>query len=161
MGDNDIRLVLRLTEIKETKNGQKLLIPERELCGWWTNIASKNLSAVQVAKYYRDHATCEQFHSEFKTDMVLERLPSAKFSTNQLIMVLAQYAYNIQRWMGTNGLLGNDFSKRKKAQRRRIRTVIQEIVYRAAKFLTHARSSILRFGKADRNFNLFSRLYIC
>ena len=37
-------------------------------------------------KLYRQHATSEQFHSEFKTD--LERLPSGKFPTNDLVMHL-------------------------------------------------------------------------
>lgn len=161
IGDDEIRLVFRLTETTESRTGQKHLIPHRELSGWWTNISEEKLSAKQVEEYYRDHATCEQFHSEFKTDMDLERLPSGKFSTNQLVLVLAQYTYNLLRWIGLNGLLGKDSPKRKKAQRRRIRTVIQEIIYRAAKLITHARSTILRFGKNECNYDLFSRVYHC
>ncbi|WP_274522435.1 hypothetical protein [Ectothiorhodospira variabilis] len=34
------------------------------------------LSDDDIIALYRGHATCEQFHSEFKTDMDLERLPS-------------------------------------------------------------------------------------
>jgi hypothetical protein len=33
-----------------------------------------------VIELYRQHATSEQFHSEFKTDLDLERLPTGKFS---------------------------------------------------------------------------------
>ena len=40
---------------------------------------------------YRDHATSEQFHSEFKTDLDIERLPSGKFATNALVMILATF----------------------------------------------------------------------
>ena len=86
MDKRHTRLVFRIIETTETKNGQKFLIPERVLCGWWTNISSSILPPKAVAKYYRDHAICEQFHSEFKTDMDLERLPSGKFQTNQLVM---------------------------------------------------------------------------
>ena len=41
------------------------------------------------------HAAHEQFHSEIKTDLDLERLPSGKFASNDLILHLAQLAYNI------------------------------------------------------------------
>jgi|GEM_PF-2572476 len=37
---------------------------------------------------YSDHATSEQFHSEFKTDLDLERLPSGKFDTRGSIPLL-------------------------------------------------------------------------
>jgi len=45
-----------------------------------------------VIALYRDHATCEQFHSEFKTDLDLERLPSGKFDTNDLVIAFAVLA---------------------------------------------------------------------
>ena len=40
----------------------------------------------QIIDLYSDHGTSEQFHSEFKTDMDIERLPSGKFATNQLVL---------------------------------------------------------------------------
>ena len=36
----------------------------------------------QIIALYADHGTHEQFHSEFKTDLDLERPPSGKFDTN-------------------------------------------------------------------------------
>ena len=54
----------------------------------------------RVIKRYPRSATHEQFHSEIKTDLDLERLPSGKFATNDLILHLAQLAYNILRLMG-------------------------------------------------------------
>ncbi len=39
-----------------------------------------------IIALYKDHATSEQFHSEFKTD--LERLPSGQFASNALLMSL-------------------------------------------------------------------------
>jgi hypothetical protein len=35
-----------------------------------------------VVELYYDHGTSEQFHSEIKTDLDLERLPAGKFATN-------------------------------------------------------------------------------
>ena len=49
---------------------------------------------------YHAHGECEQFHSEIKTDMDLERLPSGKFATNALILELGMVAYNILRMIG-------------------------------------------------------------
>nr|WP_229333171.1 hypothetical protein [Halomonas sp. KAO] len=42
---------------------------------------------------HQAHATHEQFHSGIKTNLDLERLPSGKFATNDLILHLAQLAY--------------------------------------------------------------------
>jgi len=69
---------------------------------------------------YCDHATSEQFHSEFKTDLDIERLPSGKFATNDLVMACATLSYNILRWIGLVGLLRDGAPIRHKAKRRRI-----------------------------------------
>ena len=63
--------------------------------------------------------TSEEYHSEFKTDLDIERLPSGKFATNALILACAQLAYNILRWIGQNGLLGPDAPPRHRAKRRK------------------------------------------
>lgn len=39
-----------------------------------------------VINGYHAHGECEQFHSEIKTDMDVERLPSGKFETNELVL---------------------------------------------------------------------------
>lgn len=59
-----------------------------------------------IIALYADHATSEQLHSEFKTDLDIERLPSGKFATNALVLAGAQLAHNILRWIGQNGLPG-------------------------------------------------------
>ena len=50
----------------------------------------------------------EQFHSEIKTDLDLERLPSGKFDTNYVVCELAALAMNILRLLGQAGLHGPD-----------------------------------------------------
>ncbi len=83
--------------------------------------------------------TDEQFHSEIKTDLDLERLPSGKFDTNDAVVHLAAFAYNCLRLIGQLGLTGDISPIRHPAKRRRIKTVLQEVMYRAAKFVEHAR----------------------
>jgi hypothetical protein len=45
----------------------------------WNPRLPAPITAAQVIELYCQHATHEQFHAEFKTDMGLERLPSGKF----------------------------------------------------------------------------------
>ena len=65
---------------------------------------------------YTDHGTHEQFHSEFKTNLNLTRLPSGKFDTNYFVCQLAAVAMKILRLMGQCGLLGPDAPVRRKAK---------------------------------------------
>nr|WP_255556706.1 transposase [Methylococcus sp. Mc7] len=95
------RLIVRVVERTIDKKGQHLLAPEVELEGWWTTLSC---SAEEVIELYQHHGMHEQFHSEFKTDLDLERLPSGKFDTNDVILHLAAFAYNCLRLLGQIGL---------------------------------------------------------
>ncbi len=140
----DLRLVVRVSERSIDKKGQHLLVPDIELQGGWTSL---DLPAAEVIALYKHHGTHEQFHSEIKTDLDLERLPSGTFDTNDVILHLASFAYNALRLLGQRGLSGAIAPIRHPAKRRRLKTVLQEIMYRAAKFVTHAREWILDFGR--------------
>jgi len=98
---------------------------------WWTFL---DYADGQITALCRDHATSEQFHSEFKTDLDLERLPSGKFDTNTLVMVLATFVYNVLRWVGLAGLIGEHSPVRHSAKRRRVCTVTQALICLAGKF---------------------------
>jgi len=139
-----LRLVVRVTERTIDKKGQQLLVPEIEIEGWWTSLAEP---MADVIEFYKHHGTHEQFHSEIKTDLDLERLPSGKFDTNDAVVHLAAFAYNCLRLIGQLGLTGELSPIRHPAKRRRIRTVLQEVMYRAAKFVEHARRRVLDFGR--------------
>lgn len=102
--------------------------------------------------------TYKQFHSEFKTDLDLERLPSGKFDTNDLVMCLAALIYNILRYMGQSCLLGPDAPIRHSAKRRRLKTVIQELIFMAARLLKKGRQYKLRFGRHCPGFKSFHQL---
>ncbi len=139
-----VKLVMRLVERTADRDGQLLLEPDYELEGWLTSLDE---APEAMIKRYQAHATHEQFHCEIKTDLDLERLPSGKFATNDLILHLAQLAYNILRRMGLLGMTGELSSVRHPAKRRRIRAVLQELVHRAALVIHKARQIILDFGQ--------------
>lgn len=131
-----LRRVYRLTERSIDRRGNALLLPEYVLEGWTTTLGPQ-VGNEEVIALYRDHATHEQFHAEFKTDMDLRRLPSGKFATNHLVCALAAVAMNLLRIVGQHTLHEGDSPMRKAALRRRIKTVMQEIAY---------------FGECDRSF---------
>ena len=110
-----------------------------ELKGWWTTLNEANYSDDQVIALYDDHETSKQFHSEFKTDLDLEHLPSGKFDTNDMVMCLAALVYNILRYMWQSCLLGPDAPIRHSAKRRRLKTVILELIFIAVRFLKKGR----------------------
>jgi hypothetical protein len=99
------------------------------------------------------------FHSEFKSDMDLERLPSGKFDTNFLLCQLAAVAMNLLRLIGQNTLNETDAPVRHQAKRRRIKTVMQEMIFKAARMITHAGRWVLGLGESDPAFAVFERHY--
>lgn len=65
-------------------------------------------------KFYEAHGTNERFHSEIKTELDLERFPSNKFATNNLILHLGLLTYNILRIIGQESLKIADAPYKKK-----------------------------------------------
>jgi hypothetical protein len=154
--DYKLPRVMRVIERTIDKHGQSLLVPEIELEGWWTSL---DREPEDIIALYADHGTSEQFHSEFKTDLDAERLPSGKFDTNALVLSCAALAYNILRWIGQNGLIGPMAPIRHAAKRRRIRTVMQELMYLAARVVRTGRRIKLAFGRQCLVKPIFDQLY--
>lgn len=153
------RRVMRLTERTIDAWGQHLIEPQWIIEGWTTSLTEKQFDAAGIIALYDGHGAHEQFHSEFKSDLDLERLPSGKFATNALVCGLAAVAMNILRLMGQAGLHGPDAPVRHRAKRRRIKTVMQELIYRAARLIAHGRRCILGLGANDRSAGVFMRLH--
>lgn len=65
--------VYKVTVRTSTARGQQFLVPDIEVQVY---ITSLDRPAEVIIELYRDHATSEQYHSELKSDMGLERLPS-------------------------------------------------------------------------------------
>jgi hypothetical protein len=154
--DSRVRIVFQVIERTSRANGQLLLVPEIEVETWWTSLTHSEETVIEL---YHNHGTCEQFHSEIKTDMDLERLPSGKFETNNLVLHLAILAYNILRLMGQESLKLKDAPLRKTVQRRRLRTVIQNLILIATRVVTHARKTYLNLGCSNAWNRTFKRLH--
>ena len=136
----------------------------------WTNLPR---SAKDEANYgtafaragfrlYNDHATSEQYHSELKTDMNMELLPSKYFTTNKLFLALSAIAFNVLRLIGDKAVSVDaslQHHKTKRTERIRLRTVIDKFCTIACRVKSHARQLVLEFGRKCSYFDTFVKLY--
>jgi hypothetical protein len=159
------RVVFEVSERTIRADGQKLLTPEIEANTWWTSL---KLSPKEVIALYHAHGTSEQYHSEIKTDLDLERLPSGKFATNAAMLSLGLMAYNILRLCGQGALQQQRHLPaeeraplRKKIVRRRLRSVIQDLMYLAAQLVRHANRWSVVFWRNSRWGATWRELYAC
>ena len=141
-----LRAGYEITERTIDKNGQFLIIPDIEVETWWTNLGDSDQDVISL---YHAHGECEQYHSEVKTDMDLERLPSGKFATNALVLELGMIAYNILRMVGQGTIGGRAPRQKREVRRRRIRTVISNLIMMAGHITTHARQLAIGLGKSN------------
>ena len=86
-------------------------------------------------------------------------IPSGKFATNALILSLGGLAYNVLRYIGQLGLIGDKTPVRHPAKRRRIKTVIQELMYLAARFVKTGRRLKIIFSRHCPAFEAFDGVY--
>ncbi|MBE3594606.1 MAG: transposase [Candidatus Carbobacillus altaicus] len=85
--------------------------------------------------------------SVIKSDLGLERLPSGKFQTNDLVLHLGLLAYNLLRIIGEVCLRIGGAPLRKHVHRWRIKSVIQNMITIAVRVVRHARRFKFVFGK--------------
>ena len=142
-----MRIVYEVIERTSDKDGQFLMIPDIECNTIWTNLG---WSDDDIIKGYHAHGVCEQYHSEIKTDMDVERFPSGKFDTNELVLELTVLAYNILRLIGQESLKSKRAPKSKHpVKRRRIRTVISNLIQIAGHVTAHGRRVTLALGRSN------------
>ena len=155
--DLPVKIVVKATERTIDKKGNSLLIHDIDIETYWTNIDE---SATTVIRIYHDHGTSEQFHSELKSDMDIERLASGKFATNSLILIMAMFTFNILRELGMKMLDFKEYAPVKmNVSRKRIKSVLRDIVYTACKLVTHS-GKILKFGRNCKWFDVFRKIYL-
>ena len=133
------RIVYEMIERTSTPDGQLLLVPEIDINMFWTNLGA----------LYHAHGECEQFHSEIKTDMGVERLPSGKFDTNELVLELTVLAYNILRMIGQEAVRQGNAPAKRIVSRKRVRTVIQNLIHFAGHVTQHARQLLLSISRSN------------
>ncbi|MEA3437705.1 MAG: IS1380 family transposase [Thermodesulfobacteriota bacterium] len=159
-GREDLTPIFAVFEVIERttdKYGQDLLISDIEVNTFWTILPDK---AQVVIGLYHNHGTSEQYHSELKSDLDFERLPSGKFATNSLLLLLAMLAFNALRLLGQSALKMKEVLPREfKVQRRRLRSVIQDLIYLACKRIRHSGSIFLKFGRHCPWFDVFRQLH--
>lgn len=156
--ENPVRIVFKVVLRTIDRQGKFLLIPEIEAESYWTLL---ELAPLRVIELYHLRGTSEQFHSEFKTDMDLERLPSGYFATNTRVMFLGMLAYNILRIIGQSSLEYEVYGgKTKVISRRRLKSVIQDFIYLACRYIANkGNRSWLHFGRHCPYYEVFRELY--
>ena len=140
-----MRIVYEVIERSIDKHGQNLMETDVEVNTFWTNLGWTD---DEIIASYHAHGECEQYHSEIKTDMDVERLPSGKFETNELVLELTIIAYNLLRMIGQESLEHKPDQK-KRVKRRRIRTVIGNLILLASHVTTHARETLMALGRSN------------
>ncbi len=82
--------------------------------------------------------------------MDAERLPSGKFTANQLILELTILAYNILRIIGQESLRSKGSPKTKHSiKRRRLRTVISNLILIASHAVERGGNLVLFLGRSN------------
>ena len=80
-----IRTIYEIAERTIDKHGQYFIVLDIELDTYWTNLPLPDHNIIDL---YHVHGESEQYHSEIKTDIDVERLPSGKFDSNKLVLEL-------------------------------------------------------------------------
>ena len=126
--------------------GNRLLIAEIEVNIFWTNLTCDAIEVIRL--FYHAHGTSEQFHSELKSDMGVEQLPSGKFCVNQLVLLCAMVSFNALRTIGQEVIQRAHLAPIKiQVSRWRLKTVLQNIIHCPVRVIRHARSIGLHFGR--------------
>jgi hypothetical protein len=151
--DQPLRLVFEVTE-QTIEHKQRLMVPKLKVFSVWTTLA---VSEDQVLRLYRQRGASEQYHSEFKTELDLERLPSGKFSVNRLFLLVGMLVYNMLRVLGSS-IIAAPGLRLKKATRRRMKTVMQNLIYLCGRLTRHARQLILQVACSRPWFEVYHGL---
>lgn len=156
-GMNDkVRIVFKVIERTITAEGQILIVPDIQVETYWTSL---NVSENEIIQLYHNHGTSEQFHSEIKSDLDLERLPSGHFKTNALVLQLTTLAYNILRIIGQRSIKNDSYAEKRGIKRRRLKTVIKNFITIASHIVKHARKNYIKLGRSNFWRYKFKEIY--
>jgi hypothetical protein len=118
--------------------------------------------AETVIGLYHDHGTMEQYHSELKSDMNLERFPSGKYGVNQIILLMGMCAYNTLRYMGQGLLQERELLPVKQKEgtvRKRLIHVIRYIIGMAGKLVRHSGKLVFKIYNNNEWLPVFMKLH--
>jgi len=153
----EVSCAFEVIERETDREGTPYLIPEIEVNTWWTNL---DADAETVINLYHDHGTSEQFHSELKTDIGLERFPSGKMAVNELILTIAMVAFNVLRFIGQAAIKEREYLPYKTSvHRKRLGKVIRDVILIPGKLVFHAGKLIFRVSQYNPWLPVLKRLY--
>jgi hypothetical protein len=155
-GFGKVHCVYEVTERATDEKGNPLLFHDIEVNTWWTDLP---YAAETVIGLYHDHGTSEQYHSELKHDMDIERLPSGKFSVNELYLMVGMNAYNALRFIGQSAkAIKEAIPVRSRGLRMRLGKVIQNIIGISVKYVSHAGKKFIKIWEGNPWKNLYIQL---
>ena len=154
--NSPLRLVFDVKEVFR-KKGQLQLMPTVEVFSAWTTL-DESFSDQEVLKLYRSRGTSEQFHSEFKSEMDMERLPSGKFKVNSTFLLMGMLTYNMLRVLAQDMVINRTLGL-KKATRRRIKTVMNSVIFMSCRLVKSPRSLIMQLGCSRPWYEWFASLF--
>ena len=153
----DVDQVFRVTLRYSDHKGNQFLFPEVEVEVYWTNLYEDPETVIDL---YHDHGTSEQFHSELKTDMDVERFPSGKLAVNAILLHIAMVVFNTLRFIGQSALrFVSDLPYRHRGKRKRLRKVISDLIRISCKVVHHAGRWTLKFWEHDPWLEVFRKVY--
>ena len=140
-------VIYRVTRRSIDKHGQALLVHEVEVETYWTNLW---FGPADIVELYHAHGTSEQFHSELKSDMNLERFPSHAYAVNSLMLQIGTLAYNLMRAIEEMARECREHWPKgiKDVERRRVGSVMKDLILVAAKLARHAGKEVLKLASA-------------
>ena len=155
----DMDIIFEVAVRRAACDGTVLLFPEISVETFWTNLYEPPQTVIAL---YRDHGTSEQFHSELKSDMNVERLPSGMFAVSAMVLQVAMVPFNILRFLGQSVLGMEELPYRTEVTRKRLRKVIDDLIRIAVKLVFHARRQVIKLWDRDPWLGCFRKLYaIC
>jgi hypothetical protein len=153
----EMDIVFRVIERTIDENGNLLLFPDIEVETYWTNLFE---SPEDIIALYHDHGTSEQFHSELKSDMNVERFPSGKMNVNSLLLSIIMLAFNSLRMIGQLSLSDKSLLPYKsKSFRKRLRKVISDLIFVGCKIVKRSRKCFIRLWNKNPWYKAFKNVY--
>ena len=141
-----IRTIYDIIERKCDHDGQYYIDPKVGCDMYSVNVDFPDEDIIEL---YHKHGEMEQYHSEIKTDLCAEQLPSGKFATNELVLELIQLAYNMLRIVGQTSLSYDDIPMKHPVCRRRLKTVVNRIIATPGIVIRHARQVRFDLGRSN------------
>jgi hypothetical protein len=156
------RCIFRVTVRKTDAFGQHFIEPKIETRLFWTNLPDAPEAVIDC---YADHGTSEQFHAEYKTDLGMEQFPSSDYRVNRVLLLLGCLVFNALRQLGQQALRVRGVDPEERApvrrppRRRRLRSVIDDIIRLAGRVVRSGRRLAMSLGRTNPWAPVWLRLY--